>query len=580
MAEWRLLRIGADYDYLSKKFGHDPLVMRIIRNRGYESEPEIKAFLDGDENAFDVTGGFAGMEETISLLEELKRQGKKIRVIGDYDIDGICATAILVKGLRAFGIETDYAIPHRMEDGYGLSVSLIERAQEEGIDAVITCDNGIAAHEAIRLAKNYGMFVCVTDHHEIMKGEDGTENLPPADAVVNPKRENNRLDFYELCGAMVAYKVISRLLRFDCNKGDSLRKELIMLAAFATVGDIMPLQKENRTLVRSGLAALSLNPPCGMRALMEETGLWGKEIKAYHVGFVLGPCLNATGRLDTAERALELLLTKDSDKAREIAVSLKRMNEVRKELTLQGEETALRIISDSGYEKDNVLVIFLPDTHESVAGIIAGRLKEHFYKPAIVFTRAKEGVKGSGRSVAEYDMYANLWEERELFTKFGGHKMAAGISMPEEHLELLRNRLNERARALTFEQTISIDADMPFGYVSKELLDDLECLEPYGNGNARPVFAQREVAFLSEHRFGPEGKYASYRVLDQNTNRVELKFFGDVEAFHRYVEEKYGASALAEFYEGKPFLLSVIYQPELNTFRGVTSVQFRMTQYK
>ena len=582
MAEWKLLRIGADYENLSSKFGHDPLVMRIIRNRGYETEAEMAAFLQGDENAFDVTDGFAGMEEAVSLLEKIKDSGKNIRVIGDYDIDGICATAILVKGLRTFGLQADYAIPHRMEDGYGLSVSLIERAKEDGIGAVITCDNGIAAHDAVRLAKEYGMDIIVTDHHEIMKaeGDEMKENLPPADAIVNPKRAENRLAFRELCGAMVAYKVISRLLGFAVHKEHPLREELLMFAAFATIGDIMPLQKENRTLVKTGLRLLSDKPSCGLRCLIEETGLLGKEIKAYHVGFVLGPCLNATGRLDTAERALELLLTDNMDTAREIAISLKRMNEVRKELTAQGEETAIRMLEERSDAMDKVLVVFLPDTHESVAGIIAGRLKERFYKPAIVFTPAREGIKGSGRSVAEYDMYENLWEVRDLFTKFGGHKMAAGISMQEEHLEPLRMRLNEMAKELSFEQVISIDADMPFGYVSKTLLEDLECLEPFGSGNARPVFAQREVSFLSEHRFGADGKYASYRVKDRNGTEVELKYFGDVEALHRYVEEKFGASAMTAFYAGTPFSLSVIYQPELNTFRGTTSVQFRLSQYK
>ncbi len=582
MAEWRLLRIGADYEALSRKFGLDPLVMRIIRNRGYANEEEIKAFLEGDEKAFDLTDGFADMEKMIRLISEMKASGKKIRVIGDYDIDGICATAILVKGLLAFGLQADYAIPHRIEDGYGLSNSLIERAREDGIDAVITCDNGIAAHDAIALAKEYGMDVLVTDHHEIMTAEDDEtkEYLPAADAIVNPKREANQLPFKELCGAMVAYKVISRLLHFAENTAHPLHNELLILAAFATVGDIMPLQKENRTLVRKGLHLLTQNPPCGLQSLMEACGLLGKEIKAYHVGFVLGPCLNATGRLDTAERALALLLTEDAEEAREIAVSLKRMNEVRKELTMQGEETAIRMIKEQQSEEDNILVVYLPDTHESVAGIIAGRLKERFYKPSIVFTPAKEGIKGSGRSVSEYNMYENLWTEKELFTKFGGHKMAAGISMPKENLELLRNRLNEKGKALSFEQVISIDADMPFGYVTEKLLSDLEYLEPYGNGNAKPVFAQREVLFLSERRFGPEGKYASYRVMDKNGTNVEMKFFGDTEAFHDYINEKYGSAVMKEFYEGKPFSLSVIYQPEINVFRGVSSIQFRLVQYK
>lgn len=582
MAEWRLLRIGADYEGLSAKYGLDPVVMRIIRNRGIEGEEEIQDFLYGEEEAFDRTEGYADMERAVHLLGEIKASEKRIRVIGDYDIDGICATAILVKGLRIFGLQTDYAIPHRMEDGYGLSEVLIQRAKEDGIQAIITCDNGISAHDAIRLAKEYGMDVIVTDHHEIMKDSDSGvgEYLPPADAVINPKRAENRLEFCELCGAMVAYKLISRLLKFDKDSTSLLRSELLSLAAFATVGDIMPLQKENRSLVRYGLKVLSQTRNPGMYQLMEQNELHGKQVKAYHVGFVLGPCMNATGRLDTAERALELLLTTDAARAKEIATELKRMNEIRKELTAQGEECAIRMIEERGMNEDKVLVVYLPDVHESVAGIIAGRLKERFYKPVLVFTSAKEGIKGSGRSVSEYDMYANLWEARELFTKFGGHKMAAGISMPEEHLEELRYRLNKKAQTMEFQQIISIDADMPFGYVSEGLISDLECLEPFGNGNARPVFAQRDVLFLEEKRFGADGKYASYRVKDANGKVVELKYFGDVAAFHHYVEQKHGTEALTEFYRGKAFRISVIYQPELNTFRGITSLQFRLIHYK
>lgn len=586
MAEWRLLRIGADYDALAKEYGLDPVVMRVMRNRGVESREDIAAFLQGDVAEFDKTDGFADMDAAVRLLEQIRTQDKKVRVIGDYDIDGICATAILVKGLKKYGIRADYAIPNRMEDGYGLSVSLIERAATDGVEAVVTCDNGINAHEAILAAGEKGIPVIVTDHHEIMRDESNrvAELLPAAAAVINPKRNANTLAFGEFCGAYVAYKLVSSLLKFNSetftDKG--FRDELLSLAAFATVGDIMPLQKENRALVKYGLYVLGRGGNAGMQALIGQNDLSAKEIKAHHVGFVLGPCINATGRLDTAERALKLLLTEDGEEAREIAIELKRMNEVRKDLTLEGEEAARRIIAEQGMEQDRILVVYLPDAHESVAGIIAGRLKERFYKPTLVFTPAKEGIKGSGRSVAEYDMYVHLCEHKELFTKFGGHKMAAGISMPAELLPELRKKLNAsaEAEALEFHQVINIDVDMPLAYVSKELIEDLECLEPYGNGNPKPVFAVRNLMFTGERLFGADGRFASYRVTDEQNRKFELKYFGDVQALHRYADEKYGPGTAAGLYQKRGFTLSVIYQPELNTYRGVTAIQYRLLYYK
>lgn len=586
MAEWKLLRIGADYEALAKEYGLDPVVIRVMRNRGMESREDITAFLHGDVTQFDRTEGFADMEEAVSLLQQIRAQDKKVRVIGDYDIDGICATAILVKGLKAYGIRTDYAIPNRMEDGYGLSVSLIERAAADGVEAVVTCDNGISAHEAIRAAGAKGILVIVTDHHEIMRDEVNPEAelLPPAEAVINPKRKANTLAFEEFCGAYVAYKLVSRLLEFggEAFEDKRFRDELLSLAAFATVGDIMPLQKENRTLVKYGLDVLGRSGNPGMQALIAQNELSAKEMKAHHVGFVLGPCINATGRLDTAERALKLLLTEDSEEAREIATELKRMNEVRKELTLDGEETARRIISEQGMENDRVLVVYLPDAHESVAGIIAGRLKDRFYRPTLVFTPAKEGIKGSGRSVAEYDMYAHLCEHKVLFTKFGGHKMAAGISMVAEALPELRKKLNAsaEAEALEFRQVINIDVDMPPAYVTKKLIEDLECLEPYGNGNPKPVFAVRNLMFTGERLFGADGRFASYRVTDDQNRKFELKYFGDVQALHQYADEKYGPGTAEGLYRNRGFMLSVIYQPELNTYRGVTSIQYRLLYYK
>lgn len=585
MAEWKLLRIGADYEGLAKEYGMDPVTMRIIRNRGIKEQEEIREFLYGDESVFDKTDGFADMYKSIKVLKIIKENNLKIRIIGDYDIDGICATAILQKGLTAYGINCDYTIPNRVEDGYGLSASLIEKARQDGMDAIITCDNGISAHDAVLLAKKYGMMVIVTDHHEIMREQDGEKQiLPAADAVINPKREENELLFREYCGAYVAYKLMSELLDFSMQKEvyAELREELLSLAAFATVGDIMPLQKENRTLVKKGLEYLtdSVNP--GMRELILANELNRKKLKAHHIGFLLGPCINATGRLDTAERALKLLITDSENEAHEIAIELKRMNEVRKELTIKGTQQANEIIAKQNMADDDVLVIFLPDTHESIAGIIAGRLKERYYKPAIVFTQAKEGIKGSGRSVSEYDMFAELCKFKSLFTKFGGHPMAAGISMPKENLEVLRDGLNDEARKKggRFQECISIDVDMPFGYVTPDLISQLDCLEPFGNGNPRPLFAQSGLTFFKEKRFGEGGKFATYSVKDAADRVYELKYFGDIMQLHEYVDGKYGQGTAAGLYENKAFKLSVIYQPEINTYRGISSVQFRMLDYK
>lgn len=586
MAEWRLVRIGADYATLSKKYNLDPVVMRIIRNRGVESEEELEEYLHGQIETADRTDGFLDMEKGCAFIRESKRQGKRVRIIGDYDIDGICATAILVKGLAAFGIVADYAIPHRIEDGYGLSKDLIERAKADGVEAIITCDNGISAHEAVALANGYGMQVLITDHHEIMRQSDDEtkEYLPEAVAVINPKREGNTCGFKEICGAYTAYKLISHLLDLASLKPEyeELRKELLELAAFATIGDIMPLQKENRTLVRFGLKAMQQSNNIGLRRLITNNDLAGRKINAYHIGFVLGPCMNATGRLDTAERALHLLLTDDDAEADRIALELKKMNEVRKELTAEGEEEAIRLIQETGMQEDDVICLYLPASHESIAGIIAGRIKEKFYKPTFVFTNAVEGIKGSGRSIPAYDMYAHLWEVRELFTKFGGHKMAAGISMAKENFAFFRKVMNANANLSVEDLTevISIDVDMPMSYVTFDLLEDLEVLEPFGNGNAKPVFAQRNLVFESEKLFGAKQQFASYKVRDEQGKRFELKYFGDVSALHHYVDEKCGEGTVRTLYSGGTFTLSVIYQPEINEYRGIKSIQFRLVNYK
>lgn len=586
MAQWRLIKNGADYDALSREYGIEPVFLRIMRNRGITEREQIEEYLYGDINECDVTDGYLDMDKAIAYLKSVKETRCRIRIIGDYDIDGVCSTAILYKGFKAFGLQADYAIPHRILDGYGINVSLVERAYEDGIDTIVTCDNGIAAFEALERAKELGIQVIVTDHHEVRKetvdsGE--TEKMPPAYAIINPKREGNDIKFTDICGAYVAYKLIVRLLDSAgmLEQNESLREELRVLAAFATVGDVMPLIKENRTLVKYGLNHIKTCSNVGLQALIEQNHLNEKDIKAYTIGFVLGPCLNAKGRLESAEQSLELLLCEDAEIARRKALELVQTNEERKTLTEAGVEKALELVKEN-YADDKIIVVYLEDCHESIAGIIAGRMREKFYRPTWIFTDSNEGIKGSGRSVDAYDMNKGLCQCEDLLTHFGGHKLAAGASLPKANLEELRRRLNENA-LLTEEdltEVIRIDADMPFGYADEAFINGLNILEPFGKGNEKPVFAQAKVTFVRGKLMGIQKNVASFRVKDNADRFYELKYFGDIPTFNRYLDEKFGQGSAAKLYEGRgDCQIAVIYYPDLNTYKGRTEVQLVMKNY-
>ena len=586
MAQWRLIRQGADYESLSKEYGINPVVLRIMRNRGIVEREQIEEYLYGEIKVCDATDGFLDMDRAIEYLELLKGSNHKVRIIGDYDIDGVCSTAILYKGLTAYGLQVDYAIPHRILDGYGINVSLVERACEDGIQTIITCDNGISAFEALERAGELGMQVIVTDHHEVRKEmTDGVEceKLPRAHAIINPKREGNKIAFTDICGAYVAYKLVVRLLLKVglLQENVLLHEELRVLAAFATVGDVMPLVKENRTLVKYGLKHIKECSNIGLRALIAQNDLSEKEIRAYTIGFVLGPCLNAKGRLESAEQSLELLLCDDLSVANQKAVGLVQTNAERKELTDAGVESAIELVRER-YANDSVIVVYLKNCHESIAGIIAGRVREAFYKPVWVFTDAQEGIKGSGRSIDAYDMNKGLCQCEDLLTHYGGHKLAAGASLPRENLDELRRRLNENAN-LTEEdltEVIRIDVDMPFGYADKVFLEELSLLEPFGKDNERPVFAQANVVFLRARIFGARNNVVAFRVKDSKGRFYDLKYFGDIPAFNRYLDEKYGEGSAAALYAGAgDFIMSVIYNPDLNTYNGRTEVQLIMKNY-
>ncbi len=587
MAEWRLIRQGADYEALSREYGLNPVVLRIMRNRGITEPEQIDEYLYGNIDVCDVTEGFVDMDRAIAYLEPLRNTGHKIRIIGDYDIDGVCSTAILYKGLQALGLQADFAIPHRILDGYGINVSLVERAYEDGVGTIITCDNGISAFEALDRAAELGMEVIVTDHHEIRKESIGgaeIEKLPKARAIINPKRHGNAYPFTDMCGAYVAYKLMIRMFdKAESIEGyDALKEELRVLAAFATVGDVMPLIKENRILVKYGLRHMKECSNIGLKALIRQNNLEDKEIKAYTIGFVLGPCLNAKGRLESAEQSLELLLCDDAETAECKAIELVQTNTERKALTDAGVERAIDLVREQ-YAEDKIIVVYLENCHESIAGIIAGRVREAFYKPVWIFTDAQEGLKGSGRSVDAYDMNKGMCRCEDLLTHFGGHKLAAGASMPKENLETFRRRLNEEAN-LTEEdltEVIRIDVDMPFGYSNEAFLEELSLLEPFGKDNERPIFAQSEVTFIRARIFGAHNNVASFRVRDKYGKFYELKYFGDIPTFNRYLDEKYGTGSAEHLYAGGgDYKMAVIYNPDLNTYNGRTEVQLVMKNYR
>ncbi len=537
------------------------------------------------------------MDKAVDILLEKIAQGKHIRIIGDYDIDGICSTYILYRGLTECGADADTSIPHRIRDGYGLNENLIQEAYDAGTDTVVTCDNGIAAYEQIAFANSLGMTVIVTDHHEVPYDEkDGVRQyrVPEARAVVDPKQEDCGYPFPEICGAVVAYKLVLALLARKEGRDwrevmeSEIGLELLELAAFATIGDVMELKEENRIIVKSGIELMKDTRNAGLKALMQATETDPMHLKPYTIGFVLGPCLNATGRLDTAVNALELFKAADTESAAVLAGDLKAMNDSRKELTRKGVEEAIKQIEDSGLDRDKVLVVYLPEVHESLAGIIAGRIREKYCKPVFVLTRAEDGVKGSGRSIEAFHMYDEMTKCKELFTKYGGHKLAAGLSLQEANVDAFRRRLNENC-ALTdadFEEKVLIDVPMPMEYASIDFVREISRLEPFGNGNPKPQFAQKNIRFVSGRVLGANHNVGKYTVADERGRKYEMIYFGDIEAFDAYVADKYGTEAVDALYHkgiqmhGKDIILSVVYYPDINEYRGSVSLQMVMKYYQ
>ena len=574
MEKWFVAMKKADFNGIAEKYQISPIIARLMRNRDVIGDEAIDFYLNGTVE--DLYDGLLmkDMDRAVDILKEKIEEGKKIRVIGDYDIDGVNATYILQQGLAGLGADVDTDIPDRIKDGYGLNQMLIDRALEDDVDTIITCDNGIAAMNEIAYGKENGMTIVVTDHHEVPYLEENGEKkylLPPADAVVDPHRADCEYPFKGLCGAAVAYKLVEVLYRVSGKSEqevEHLQERLMENVAIATIGDVMDLVGENRVFVKKGLELLKTTKNEGLHALMQCTGVDTANLNTYHIGFVIGPCINAGGRLDTAKRALELLNASNRREAVTLAADLKELNDSRKEMTEEGVEEAVRQIESSSWKDDQVLVVYLPECHESIAGIIAGRIKERYYRPTFVLTKGETGVKGSGRSIEAYDMFAEMSRCSELFTKFGGHKLAAGLSLEEEKVEVFRKRINELADLTEedLQMKVSIDMRLPFPYINEELIHELKILEPFGKGNGKPLFAESKLRVIQPRIFGKNRNVLKCRLEDQQGNQMEAVYFGEVEDCLRQMEKKQ--------------IMSFTYYPSINEYMGRRTIQLTIVNYQ
>ncbi len=586
MERWVVLNKKADFYGIGAKYHIDPVTARLIRNRDVIEDDEIAMYLQGTIKDMHAGDQMKDMEKAVSLLAKKIREQKRIRIISDYDVDGVCSNYILYQGLSACGALVDYKIPDRMKDGYGINENLILQAYEDGIDTILTCDNGIAAYDQIAYGKSLSMTIIVTDHHDVPFEEEAGEKryrVPPADAVVNPKQQDCRYPYKKICGAVVALKLIICLYE-AFHKPKDAWEEFIEFGAIATVCDVMELQDENRILVREGLKRLSRTKHVGLCALKEATGLSGKEITSYHLGFVIGPCINASGRLQSAEIALSLLLCKEREKALDLALQLKELNEERKAMTAEGVEQAIARIEETEGYKDKVLVVYLPGCHESLAGIIAGRVREKYNKPVFVLTDSEDGgLKGSGRSIEAYSMFDEMTKVKDLMTKYGGHPMAAGLSLPKENLETFQKRLNTLSTLTEndFVEKVLIDIPMPISYISEKLVEELSLLEPFGTANPKPLFAQKNLSVLSARILGANRNVLKMKLADEQGYEMEGIYFGNIAEFNEYVSSQFGENELECIYQGRrnSVHMAFTYYPDINEFRGVKTLQLVIRNY-
>lgn len=571
MEKWFISKKKADFDHIGKKFGIDPVVARLIRNRDIAEEEEIRRYLSGDLSDISDPAGMKDVNKACVLLQDAIETGTKIRIISDYDVDGVISNYILWKSLKNLGGIVDFTIPDRIQDGYGMNMEMVLKAKEEEIGVIITCDNGIAAFEPVNEARKLGMRVIVTDHHEVpyqMEENKKREILPPADAVVDPKQEACEYPYKQLCGAGVAFQLMRALYQRQGRKEKEL-EPLLCFLAIATVCDVVDLMKENRIFVKEGLKRISFTENIGLMALLKAHHLEDADVNSYHLGFVIGPCINASGRLESAEKVLRLFLEQDPDAAMETAQELKDLNDQRKGMTNDGVREALEQIGQKGYSEDKVLVIYLPDCHESIAGIIAGRVKDRVHKPVFVLTKGKEGIKGSGRSIESYHMFEAMNEVKDVFTRFGGHSMAAGCSLLDEHkVNEFRTRINQccTLKEDDFVKKVTIDADMPIDYVSADLVRQMAVLEPFGKENKRPLFAHRKLFIERIQVFGDNRNVIRLSLLSDRGTRMTGMIFEEEDTFR----QKMG--------EGKQYI-TCTYYPDINVYRGNETLQIRIQHY-
>ena len=584
MENWVIKNIKGDFENIMEKCGVSQILARCLVNRGLNDPKEIHSFLHPNpDNLYDPFL-LKDMDKACDILQEKIDSGKKIRIIGDYDVDGIVATYILYRTINKLGGVVDYDIPDRIEDGYGINIRMVDDAKDQGIDTLLTCDNGIVAMDQVKKAKEYGMTVIVTDHHSLFE-EDGMVRIPDADAVINPERPDCSYPFKGLCGAAITYKLALALIsRYNIADIDDYEEELLAFTAIATVCDVMDLIDENRIIVKHGLSLLKKTQNNGLVALMDVCQINKEQLSAYHLGFVIGPCLNASGRLDSAKKGLELLLTKSKKEALDLATEVRSLNETRKNMTKDYTEKAQLMIESKNMLDDKVLVVYLPDCHESIAGIIAGRIKEKYTRPTIVLTDSEEGVKGSGRSIEDYNMIEELFKHRELMVKVGGHPMAAGLSLVQDNIEPLRKALNNNPPITDkmLMPKITIDVQLPLGYISEEVVNELKLLEPFGNGNKKPLFAERDLTIKSLFVIGKNSNGIKMKVKNAYGREMDALYFGDVEGFFNYISEKYGSQAVLKLKSGRStnILLTVTYYPNINEYNGYKSIQLMIQNYR
>jgi single-stranded-DNA-specific exonuclease RecJ len=575
MEKWFLHTKKADFNEIAEKYNINSVMARIIRNRDVIEYKDIEKFLYGDISYMYEPCLMKDLVKAVNIVILSIKSNKKIRIIGDYDIDGICSTYILYKGLLELGANIDYDIPDRITDGYGLNINMVEKAYSDGIELIVTCDNGIAAYDQIVRAKELKMDIIVTDHHDIPIPE-GIEKIPPADAVVDPKQKECKYPLEEICGAVVAYKFIEEMYALMGHERHEAY-QFLEFAAIATIGDVMTLQDENRLIVKYGLSLLQNTKNIGLQALIEAVELSNKEISSYHIGFVIGPCLNASGRLESAKLAVELLLMDNKERARVLANKLKELNDKRKEMTAEGLVKALENIEDNNLADDDVLVVYLEDCHESLAGIIAGRIRELYEKPAIVLINVENGVKGSARSIENYNMFNALTNCSDLLSKFGGHPMAAGMSLSHENVDLLRQRLNDNSKLTKddFIKKIWIDVAMPFSYITEEFIEELSLLEPFGVGNSKPMFAQKNIRVRNAVIIGKNANVLKLTLIAENGMPIEAIMFSRIDDFIQNICDKYGTDSKEAFLKGQliDMKLDVTYYPSINEYNGNRKIQ-------